>query len=185
MKLAEIFAIALSLSADAFSVCVAAGAQMKKSEIVRYIRLPVSFGSFQFLMPLAGFYGGLLFESLIKRFDHWIAFGLLFIIGLNMLREGFSKKEDRHIDPTALLSLLLLSVATSIDATAVGFSFAALDIPVLYPAAITGAVCSGCSALGLAAGKKLGALLGTKACVAGGIILIGIGVKILMEHLSV
>ncbi len=174
---------------DAFSVCVAAGAKLKKLNAGHWFRFPFHFGLFQFLMPLAGYFGGVLVADLISTFDHWIAFGLLALVGINMIREGLHGKETEDSlkvsDPSKGWSLVMLSVATSIDAAAIGFSLAAVGVSIWMPAGITGIICAVCSAAGLATGSKAGKLLGTKAEIFGGTVLILIGIKILAEHTGI
>lgn len=185
MGFLETAGIAVSLAMDAFSICVAAGVTIQNITFRHYFRLAFHFGLFQFLMPVAGYYGGVMVENIIGRYDHWIALILLNLIGLKMIWESFDteKKVDEKKDPSRGLTLVVLSVATSIDAAAVGFSLAALDIPVLLPAVIIGLVCVFFSALGLFLGNKIGSFIGTWAERAGGLILMLIGLKILFEHL--
>lgn len=194
MGLAEILAAAFALSMDAFSVCVASAVKIKTPSLGHYARFSAGFGLFQFIMPVVGWHAGSALESLISKFDHWIAFSLLLLIGLNMIRESLfakkisyaEKRQEKHpvSDPSKGLTLLMLSIATSIDAAAVGFSLSALNVPVLKPAAIIGAVCAACSAAGVFIGKRAGTVLGGKAGFAGGVVLIAIGVKILIEHIA-
>ncbi len=185
MGFIAISGIAISLAMDAFSVCVAAGVKIKDVTFRHYFRLAFHFGLFQFLMPLIGFYSGVLIESLIRRYDHWIALILLSLIGIKMIWESFKQKETDSApkDPSRGLSLVMLSIATSIDAAAVGLSFAALELPIFIPSIIIGAVCALFSAIGLYLGTTMGSFLGVWAERLGGSILIGIGMKILFEHL--
>ena len=149
------------------------------------MRLSVAFGLFQFLMPLIGWLAGSTVADLIQAFDHWIAFALLVLIGGKMIREGFEKEgHEEKADQTRGWPLLLLSIATSIDALAVGFSFSILKTPILFPAAVIGLVCFGMTAVGMFFGKVLARIFGRKVEIAGGLVLIAIGVKILMEHLG-
>lgn len=189
MEFVTVFLIALSLAADAFSVCVASGVKIKSPNPRQYFRFSFHFGLFQFLMPVTGYYGGVVIADIISAYDHWIALVVLSFIGGKMLWESFKhddeKEETTFKDPSKGLSLVMLSVATSIDAAAVGFSLAALNISVLLPAVIIGIVCVACSAIGLFIGSRIGAAVGTWAERFGGVILIGIGVKILLEHLGV
>ncbi len=187
MGLLEVSLIATGLAMDAFSVCVVSGIKIRKPTSWHYFRLSFHFGLFQFLMPLVGYYGGVMMESIIKSYNHWIAFILLFIIGLKMFWESFypdnKEKADNQKDPSRGMSLITLSIATSIDAAAVGFSFAALKIPIILPAIIIGLACIGFSVLGLYIGKRIGVFAGAWAERVGGIILVLIGVKILIDHL--
>jgi manganese efflux pump family protein len=139
-------------------------------------------------MPLIGYYGGVLVEKIISRYDHWIALLLLAFIGIKMIWESFKKEEAEcaieEKDPSRKFSLVMLSIATSIDAAAVGFSFAALKIPTVIPAIIIGIVCVLFSTLGLFIGNKIGSVIGKWAERFGGLILVAIGVKILLEHIG-
>ncbi|MBN1533893.1 MAG: manganese efflux pump [Spirochaetes bacterium] len=186
MELLTIIGIALSLAMDAFSVCVVAGAQIGRPTLRHYFRLSFHFGLFQFFMPVLGYYGGVFIESAIHSYDHWIALSILSFIGLKMLWESFKDKESDAPanDPSRGATLLMLSIATSIDAAAIGFSFAALRIPILKPAWIIGVVCAACSAAGLLLGSTIGPRIGAWAERLGGAVLISIGIKILIEHVS-
>lgn len=190
MDLVSIFFIAVALAMDAFSVCVSCGIAIPKPGPGHYVRLAFSFGLFQFMMPVIGFFGGMYLEQYIKSYDHWLAFGLLVFIGLKMVRESFSRDSaecpaDERRDPSRGWSLLVLSVATSIDALAVGLSIGVLNRPILIPSIIIGTVCAIISALGVAIGSKVGPLFGKRAEAIGGLVLIAIGVKILVEHLAI
>lgn len=187
MNFITILGIALSLAMDAFSVSVAAGVTIKNPTIRHYFRLSFHFGLFQFLMPLAGYYGGVLIENIISSYDHWIALLILTFIGLKMIWESFSDKSDHTStnlkDPSRGVTLVMLSIATSIDAAAIGFSFAALKLSILVPAIIIGVVCAICSAVGLFLGNTIGSRIGRWAERFGGVILIAIGIKILIDHI--
>jgi putative Mn2+ efflux pump MntP len=185
MSILTITVIAVGLAMDAFSVCVAAGVKIKKITYRHYFRLAFHFGLFQFLMPVLGYYGGVLIEKIICDYNHWIALSLLSFIGIKMIWESF-KKQDEHNenkDPSRGITLIMLSIATSIDAAAVGFSFAALKAPIIMPAIIIGLICILFSLIGLFLGDKIGSKLGVWAERFGGTVLIGIGIKILLEHL--
>ena len=190
MTLLSLFALALALAMDAFAVAVAAGIRLGSVTGRQVFRLCFHFGLFQAFMPVAGWILGLSVRDFIEAWDHWAAFALLAFIGVNMLREGASLKEEESgtlspaADPTRGLSLLMLSVATSIDALAVGLSFSLLDISVWFPAAVIGVVCCALSALGLGLGTSLSraAMLGRRAELAGGLTLLAIGFKILWDH---
>jgi len=188
MGLLTISGLAFSLAMDAFSVCVAAGVKIEKPTYRHYFRLAFHFGLFQFFMPVIGFYGGTVLQNIISAYDHWIAFGLLVFIGIKMIWDSLKKNSEedntREKDPSRGLTLVVLSIATSIDAAAVGFSFAALHVPIFKPAVIIGIVCMLCSAAGLYIGNKIGGFAGKWAERAGGLILMVIGVKILIEHLG-
>ena len=184
MSFISILLIALALSMDAFSVAMAIGAAGSKLNSYAVLRLATAFGIFQFVMPILGWLLGKTVVSYISDYDHWIAFGLLLIVGLRMIKEYFDKDEkERTKDPTKGWSLLILSIATSIDALAVGVSFAFFDVNIYYASAVIGIVCFIITALGMIFGKKLSVLLGKKAVLLGGIVLIAIGIKIVVEHM--
>jgi putative Mn2+ efflux pump MntP len=185
MSLITILLLAVGLGIDAFSVAIGIGAANQKKSWSPVLRLAAAFGIFQFVMPLIGWLAGSTVVEMIENFDHWVAFGLLVLIGGNMIREGFEKESDEaRPDQTRGLPLLLLSIATSIDALAVGFSFSVLKAPILYPAAIIGVVCFIMTAVGMIFGKALARIFGRKVEIVGGLVLIGIGVKILIEHIG-
>ncbi|MBN1756727.1 MAG: manganese efflux pump [Chitinispirillaceae bacterium] len=186
MEFLTIFGIALSLAMDAFSVCVVAGVKIGTPTLRHYFRLSFHFGLFQFLMPILGYYGGVMIESIISRYGHWIALIILSFIGAKMLWESF-KDTDKNdslsfVDPSRGMTLVMLSIATSIDAAAIGFSVAALSIPILKPAIIIGIVCAVCSAVGLFLGTIIGLKIGAWAERLGGVVLIAIGIKIVSER---
>ena len=184
MSFISIFLIALALSMDAFSVAMAIGAAGRGHSSIAVIRLATAFGIFQFVMPILGWLLGKTVVSYISDYDHWIAFGLLLIVGLRMIKEYFDKDEkERTKDPTKGWSLLILSIATSIDALAVGVSFAFFDVNIYYASAVIGIVCFIITALGMIFGKALSRILGKKAVLLGGIVLIAIGIKIVVEHM--
>lgn len=181
-----VLAIALALAMDAFAVSVSAAATLPAVTWRHYFRFSFHFGLFQFLMPVVGWALGLSVRSYIEAWDHWIAFALLSLVGLNMLREAFFGEEETHSsgDPSRGVQLIMLAVATSIDAMAVGLSFAMIGVSVWGPAVIIGVVCAAVTAAGVKLGRMLGGseLLGNKVSVLGALVLIGIGVKILYEH---
>ena len=184
MSFISIFLIALALSMDAFSVAMALGAAGRGHSSGAIMRLATAFGLFQFVMPILGWLLGKTVVSYIADYDHWIAFGLLLIVGLRMIKEYFDKDEkERTKDPTKGWSLLVLSIATSIDALAVGVSFAFFDVNIYYASAVIGVVCFIITALGMIFGKALSRILGRKAVLLGGFVLIGIGIKIVIEHM--
>ena len=184
MGILSIFLIAVSLSMDAFAVSVSNGLSVKGIRKIDMLLEGIFFGGFQFLMPLIGFFLGSSVKSYIESFDHWIAFGLLLIIGVNMIKE--SRESDDEKNETSTLTITKLTfqaVATSIDALAVGVSFAVLSVNIIEAGAIIGVVCFVISIIGSFLGKKASAALESHAELAGGIVLILIGVKILIEHL--
>ena len=185
MSFISIFLIALALSMDAFSVAIGLGAAGRKLTSGAVLRLAAAFGIFQFVMPIIGWLLGKTVVSYISDYDHWIAFALLTIVGIHMIKEYFDKDEkERTKDPTKGWSLLILSIATSIDALAVGVSFAVLNTKIYYPSAVIGIVCFIITALGMIFGQKLSKMLGKKAVLVGGLVLIGIGIKIVVEHMT-
>ncbi len=186
MTFFTVFALALALAMDAFAVSVSAAAMLPAVTWRHYFRFSFHFGLFQFLMPVVGWALGLSVRSYIEAWDHWVAFALLSLVGLNMLREAFFGEEETHSsgDPSRGVQLIMLAVATSIDAMAVGLSFAMIGVSVWGPAVIIGVVCAVVTAAGVRLGRMLGGseLLGNKVSVLGALVLIGIGVKILHEH---
>jgi putative Mn2+ efflux pump MntP len=183
MDLITIFILAIGLSVDAFSVAIGIGAANTKRSWSPMLRLAAAFGLFQFAMPIAGWLAGQTVVDIISDYDHWIAFALLTYVGGKMVWEGFENENDEEkADQTRGLPLLLLSIATSIDALAVGFSFSILKVPILFPATIIGIVCFLMTAIGMMFGKVLARIFGKKVEIFGGIVLIGIGIKILIDH---
>ncbi|WP_077071707.1 manganese efflux pump MntP family protein [Mailhella massiliensis] len=186
MSFFAILAIALALAVDAFAVSVSASATLPAVTWRHYFRLSFHFGLFQFLMPVIGWFLGVSVHTYIEAWDHWIAFGLLSLVGVNMLREAWSGEEEESTggDPSRGFQLVMLAVATSVDALAVGLSFAMINLSVWWPAAVIGVVCAVLTAVGVKLGRILGSssLMGNKASILGGLVLIGIGVKILHEH---
>lgn len=175
--------IALGLAMDAFSVAVAAGLVLGGASGRQTFRLSFHFGLFQFLMPVAGWLAGSTVEQYISGYDHWIAFALLAYVGGKMIWESLAHAEsDIRGDPTKGSSLVMLSLATSIDALAVGLSMALLRVPVLVPALVIGIVAAGMTFLGLRIGKRAGHLLGPWMERLGGLVLLAIGIKIVLEH---
>lgn len=183
----SLFALASALAMDAFAVAVVTGAVLDKVTGRRVFRLAFHFGLFQFLMPMLGWLGGIAVRRYYSAIDHWIAFGLLVLVGGKMLSEGISGiggESSAAIDPTSGWSLVVLSVATSIDALAVGLSLAMVGSTIVIPAVVIGIVASCFTTCGMVLGRRLGFLWGKRAELIGGLILVGIGVKILAEHLS-
>ena len=183
MGLVELFLIAVGLSMDAFAVSVCKGLSVRKIRPIHLLLAGLYFGGFQFLMPVIGWLLGVRFEHLIQSVDHWIAFGLLSIIGLSMIRESRSGAEELN-DDFGFRTMLLLAVATSIDALAVGVTFAFLQVRILPAAGLIGLTTFLLSALGIRIGSVFGARFKSGAELAGGVILILIGLKILLEHLG-
>lgn len=182
----EAILLGVGLAMDAFSVSVSDGIFLGRPKAGQVIKIAFFFGAFQFIMPVIGYAAGSTFAGIIETFDHWVAFLLLVLIGGKMVWEAFFDTEDKTEEiknPLAFKTLLLLAIATSIDALAVGVTFATIDSPVFLSSAIIGAVTFIISAAGVIIGSKFGDMFGKKAEIAGGIILILIGLKILIEHM--
>lgn len=186
----EVWLLAVGLSMDCFAVSIASGIILKRIQWRPMFVMAFFFGLFQALMPLLGWIGASTFSHLIESVDHWVAFGILAFLGGRMVRGSFEKEENRHdFNPTRLKVVLTMAVATSIDALAIGISFACLGIreftSILSPICIIGFVSFAVSMLGLIFGIKCGCGFARKlrAELWGGIILIIIGIKILIEHL--
>lgn len=185
MSVIELFLIAVGLSMDAFAVSVCKGLSAEKTGVKHAALAGLYFGAFQFLMPILGYLMGFKFERLITNIDHWIAFALLGIIGGNMIKEAFSKDEDKPDSGFGFKAMVILAVATSIDALAVGITFAFLEVDIIPAAAMIGVTTFILSAAGVYIGNIFGAKYKAKAELAGGCILVLMGVKILLEHLGV
>jgi len=207
MNLLSVFLIAVGLAMDAFAVSVSTGMTVTDYRWTHCMRMSSLFGIFQCFMPIIGFFAASRFSSYIENFDHWIAFVLLSFIGGKMLWEAFAEKEEKPLmqstaepcdeesvactpEPAFTASeiltarrLIVLAVATSIDALAVGVSFAFLGTDIWWPSVLIGIVAFVFSFMGGMLGKKIGPVLGKTAEIAGGIILIGIGVKIILDHM--
>lgn len=176
--------IALGLAMDAFAVSLGVGTCGQADDRRSIFRLSFHFGVFQALMPVLGWLAGSSVDQYIRGFDHWIAFVLLAYVGGKMIWEGVRGKAEGYVEnPTRGRMLVLLSVATSIDALAVGLSLAMLQVSVVFPAIIIGLVAFGLSLVGLKLGCRLGEKFGQRVEILGGLILIGIGLRILIEHL--
>jgi putative Mn2+ efflux pump MntP len=191
MGIGELFLLAVGLSMDAFAVSVCKGLAMKRATLKAEATCGLWFGGFQALMPTVGFFLGALFADAIEAFDHWVAFALLAIIGINMLKEALEKKDESGDNPEkdadlSVKTMFLMAVATSIDALAVGISLAMVGSVNIWLAAAFIGICT-CllSALGVRIGNVFGSRYEKKAELAGGVILILLGVKILLEHLEV
>ena len=177
--------IAVGLAMDCFAVSLGIGASEHINSLRPALRLAFHFGLFQAMMPVIGWLAGRSVEQLISGFDHWIAFGLLAFVGLRMIRSGLSTAEVGTIskDPSRGRTMVMLSVATSIDALAVGISLAALKVQIVYPAIVIGLTTLTLSLIALALGRKLGERLGNRMEILGGLILIAIGVRVVLSHL--
>ncbi len=186
MNLLELVLLAVGLSMDAFAVAICKGLSVQKLNWKHYLIVGAWFGGFQALMPTLGYLLGTTFERYITSVDHWVAFVLLCLIGGNMLKEAFAKEEKEESASFDFKSMLLLAVATSIDALAVGITFALLpDVNIFSAVGLIGSITFCLSAVGLKVGNIFGLKYKSKAEIVGGIILILIGVKILLEHLGV
>ena len=184
LRLWELLVLAVGLSMDAFAVSVCKGLALRRVTLKECLTAGVWFGAFQALMPLLGFFLGATFAEKITAVDHWIAFVLLGLIGANMIRESFGEAEgvSSAMTPGAMLPL---AVATSIDALAVGVTFALLTIRIIPAVATIGVITCALSALGVKLGSVFGARWRSRAELAGGIILVLLGTKILLEHLGI
>ena len=190
----DIIVIAVGLAMDAAAVSLAAAAGGFAANGRAVFRLSFHFGLFQFMMPVAGWFLGVGFVSYFRAVDHWIAFGLLTFVGVRMIREGLDTSGQAGDNPSAGnqalvkdpsrgMTMVMLSLATSIDALAVGLSLAMMDINIWYPSVMIGMITAGMSLLAIATGKRLGTLFGKRMEVAGGVILVGIGLRILVSSL--
>jgi len=185
MGQAELFLIAVGLSMDAFAVSVCKGLSVKRATVRQALCVGVYFGGFQALMPLLGYLLGTQFESLITSVDHWIAFVLLSLIGGNMIRESF-KEEAESLDASfSFKAMLPLAVATSIDALAMGVTFAFLQVNIIPAVLFIGVITFALSAAGLKVGNVFGAKYKSHAELFGGVVLVLMGIKILLEHLGI
>lgn len=185
MGIIELLLISIGLGMDAFAVAICKGISMKKMDWKKAIIIGLYFGGFQGLMPVLGFALGKGFEKIVTSVDHWIAFTLLGIIGLNMIRETFCKDKEKMDDSVCFKSMIVLAIATSIDALAIGITFAFLKVNILLAVLMIGIITFILSMVGTKIGNKFGDKFGAKAEFAGGIILILIGTKILLEHLNI
>jgi len=183
--LVTILLIALGLSADCFAVALGASTSSTGNVRARALRTALSFGLFQAFMPVLGWLAGRTIVDVIAGFDHWVAFGLLAAVGGHMLWESFRPEEKRHnnVDVTRGLLLLTLSLATSIDALAVGLSFALIEVNIVTAGVTIGTAAFIVTAVGFLVGRKASQLVGKRAETVGGLVLIGIGMKILLSHL--
>lgn len=184
MSLFDLIVTAVALSMDAFAVSVSKGLSTPNLRLKHGLITGAYFGGFQALMPLIGFFLASSFAEYIKRFDHWVAFGLLALIGANMLREALSKEEEKINESFSFRAMLPLAIATSIDALATGVSFAVTDTNIWLAISLVGVTTFAFSAAGVKIGNVFGLKYKSKAEVIGGLILILMGVKILVEHLT-
>lgn len=185
MGLIEIFLIGIGLAMDAFAVSICKGLSMKKIDWKKAIIIALYFGGFQALMPVIGYFLGTTFESFVVQVDHWIAFLLLGFIGGNMIKEAFDDELEKCNDNVDFKTMFVLAIATSIDALAVGITFALLDVNIILSVAIIGIITFILSMFGVKIGNKFGNKYQNKAEFVGGLVLILLGIKILLEHLGI
>lgn len=184
MSLLTLFITAVGLSMDAFVVAICKGLAMKKLSWKKALIIGLWFGGFQALMPTIGYLLGTRFESYVTAIDHWIAFVLLALIGANMVKESFSKEEESSNDAVDFKTMFLLAIATSIDALAVGVTYAFLQVRIVPAVSFIGVITFTLSIVGVKIGNVFGLKYKSKAELTGGIILIVMGIKILLEHLG-
>ena len=184
MSLFTLFVTAVGLSMDAFAVSICKGLAMKKLSWKKALIIGLWFGGFQALMPTIGYLLGTKFESYVTAIDHWIAFVLLALIGANMIKEALSKEEGETNDSIDIKTMFLLAVATSIDALAVGVTYAFLQVQIVPAVTFIGVITFSLSVAGVKIGNVFGLKYKSKAEITGGVILILMGTKILLEHLG-
>lgn len=185
MSLFTLFTLAVGLSMDAFAVAVCKGLAMRKSSIGKSVVVGLWFGGFQGLMPLIGYLLGVQFKDKITAIDHWIAFVLLGLIGLNMIKESREQEEEESSDSLAPADMLVLAVATSIDALAVGITFAFLNVNIIAAVSFIAVITFILSVIGVKVGNVFGTRYKSRAEFVGGVILILLGIKILLEHTGI
>ena len=181
----EILLISIGLAMDAFAVSVCKGLAMKKMSWKKAIIIGLYFGIFQAVMPVIGYFLGTTFEKFITNVDHWVAFILLVGIGINMVKEAFDRESENRNDNVDVKTMLVLSIATSIDALAIGITFACLKIHIVMPVITIGLITFIISVIGVKIGNRFGDKYEKKAEIMGGVILILLGIKILLEHLGI
>ena len=186
MSFISVFLIAVGLAMDAFAVSVSNGMVVRKFDMVQKVKMSTFFGVFQFLMPLAGYFIGSKVKGLIEAIDHWIAFVLLLIIGVNMIMEACKSDDNETVEfELTNKKLFFQAIATSIDALVIGVTLAVLEVDIFLAAMIIGVVCFCLSLIGCFVGERIGGMFKEKAEIFGGVILICIGVKTLIEHLFI
>ena len=179
----ELLLLSVGLAMDAFAVSICKGISMKKMNWKKAVIIGIYFGGFQALMPVIGYFLGTAFESIITNIDHWVAFILLGIIGGNMIKESFEDESENCNDDVGFKTMLILAIATSIDALAVGITFAFLKVNLVAAISMIGAITFALSVVGTKIGNRFGDKYESKAELVGGIILVLLGIKILLEHL--
>ena len=185
MGIVELLLLSIGLAMDAFAVSICKGISMKKMNWKKAIIIGLYFGGFQSLMPTLGFFLGTTFQNLITNVDHWIAFALLGIIGGEMIKESFEKDDEESNDDVSFKTMFILAVATSIDALAVGITFAFLKVNLILAISLIGIITFILSVAGTKIGNRFGDKYESKAELVGGIILVLLGIKILLEHLGI
>jgi putative Mn2+ efflux pump MntP len=184
MGYVTIIVIAVGLAMDAFVVSIISGSAYKQLHVRHALRIALFFGGFQAVMPLIGYLAGLTLREYMASCDHWIAFGLLAAVGIKMIYESFKiKSVEENLDPSNIFVLLVLSVATSIDALAIGITFSLFTSSIAAAVIIIGVITFALSYIGVFIGKRFGHFFENKIEALGGVILIGIGIKILLEHI--
>ena len=185
MEIYEILLIGIGLAMDAFAVSICKGLSMKKMNWKNAVIIALYFGVFQALMPLIGYFLGMTFESIVTTFDHWVAFALLTLIGGGMIKESFDDEDDKKNDRVDFKTMVVFAIAKSIDALAVGITFAFFDVNIVLAVSIIGIITFIISVLGVKIGNRFGDKYQNKAQLMGGIILVLLGFKILLEHLGI
>jgi len=185
VELLTVLLLAVGLAMDAAAVALGAGASGKVRSRRAAARLSFHFGFFQFLMPVIGWYSASAFSVHLAAIDHWVAFGLLVLVGGRMVRAGLRSDQETNVgDPSHGWTLVVLSLATSIDALAVGLSLAMLHVNIWYPSIVIGLVTCALSAVGVLLGARLGNVVGQRLEIVGGLVLIGVGFRVLFIHLA-
>lgn len=185
MEIFEVLLISIGLAMDAFAVSVCKGLSMKKMNWKKAIIIGLYFGIFQALMPVLGYFLGTTFDHFITSIDHWIALILLAGIGINMIKEAFTQDSENCNDKIDAKTMVILSIATSIDALAVGITFACLRVKIILPSILIGLITFTLSIIGVKIGNRFGNKYQSRAEFSGGLILILLGIKILLEHLGI
>ena len=185
MEILEIVLIAIGVAMDAFAVSICKGLSMKKMNWKKALIIGAYFGIFQAIMPLIGYFLGATFQSLVTQIDHWVAFVLLLFVGVKMLKEAFANDSENINDDVDFKTMIVLAIATSIDALAIGITFAFLQTNILLAVTAIGIITFAVCVIGVKIGNKFGDKYERKAETVGGLILIFMGIKILLEHLGI
>ena len=185
MEFLPIFFIAIGLAADCFAVSLSGSITLTTTSFLQVFRASLAFGLFQGLMPVLGWLAGLTVVEFVADYDHWLAFALLVFVGGRMIWQSFHSRDGngRNVDITRGFLLLTLAIATSIDALALGLTFAFIEIDIMVASLTIGVVAFIATAIGFLLGRKVGSFIGKRAETIGGIVLIGIGLKVLLEHM--